>query len=235
MEKHAVVKGEVHISETDRDHLFDRDLSDFQALYTEGRSNAIRLHKSTNSYFLYLIGYFTLELIYVSIRHIRSTLLSKDHLKQRTHSNGLEFENETDLEISEIYESCSVRLRRWTPIILILLFLISLRYAFITETIQFRGITTGIPHSIIPLILGISLPFIYFSLLIDFSADADREDKMPKKINSIADNRDHDQILVLVGDKHVKAVSRELEKLGWNISSERSSHWLARLRRLLVE
>lgn len=236
MGKHAVVRGEVHVSKADRVDLFNRDLSSTKALYMEGRSDAIQLSKKTNSYFLFLIGYFTLELLYVSTARIQALLPTKGYdVEQEADKLDIAFEDEIDLEIHEIYESYNQRLRRWLPTILTGLFCLTLIGAFINETISFFGISTGIPYWITPVSMGILTPFAYSGLLMILDGDHDRDEEMAGAINSLTETRNHDHILVLVGDKHVTPVSDHLEDYGWNVTREPSIHWLARLRRLFPE
>jgi hypothetical protein len=236
MGKHAVVRGEVHVSKKDRVNLFNRDLTGTKALYAEGRSDAIQLHKHTNSYFLFLIGYFTLELLYISTTRIQSLLPTEGYdVEEAAHKHGLEFEDETDLEIHEIYDSYDQRLRRWLPTMFTGLFFLSLLGTFFNETISVFGIATGIPYWITPVSMGIFTPLVYSGVLMILDGDHDRDTAMAETINSLTETRNHDQILVLVGDKHVIPVSDRLEDNGWSVTRERSTHWLARLRRLFPE
>ncbi|MCU4716800.1 hypothetical protein [Halapricum hydrolyticum] len=236
MEKHAVVRGEIHVSNTDRKALFNRDLTDYKAVCMEGRSDFIRLHKDTSCYYLYLIGHFTLNILYRSFSVIHSTLSSDAYdVEQEANKHGLDFVDEIDLEIHEIYESYSSHLRKWLAVFIIGLFSFSLVGAFLNDTIIVYRIDTGIPYWLMTLTMGMLVPFIYSGLLLLLGDGRDRNEKMATEIDSLAEDKDYDEILVLVGDKHVDPVGDELENYGWEIKRERSDHCLARIRQQFPE
>lgn len=232
MDKEAVVRGEVHIGKRDREALFDRDLSKYDALYVEGRSNTIKLSHYTNRYWLYLIGVLTLRLLYTSFNFVYSILeLDNYNLKKEAEKHGLKFEDETDLELDELYNRYDPRMKTWFPITLVGLFILLVIRALFVETIDVGGIETAIPYWFVPLAFGMIIPFSYFNLLEEFGSDFDRDIEMATNIASQTESRGQDQILVLVGDAHVEPITDQLETQGYNVTPERSSHWLARIKR----
>lgn len=234
MGKHAVVRGEFHISDTDRQALFDRDLSDYEAVYMEGRSNTIQLHENTSSYYLFLLGYFTLDLGYSLVRPLQSKLGSDEYnVKKEAIDRGLEFEDEIDLEIHQIYDSYDTKYKKWLPHTSILPVIFTGLYSLFIETISVICLSITIPSWFLTVIFAVLTPFIFMSMLMETSSVSDRDERMASQIESKSTDQGHDRILVLVGDKHVNPVSDELEEAGWDVEPERSEHWIPRLSRLL--
>lgn len=234
MVKKAVVRGEFHISNVDRKALIDRNLDHFQALYLEGRSDVIRLHKYTNSYILYLIGYFSLELIYITASIIHERLLPfwAFDIEKEAQNRGLDVEDETDLEIDEIYDNVSPRVIHSSLGIFLIAFILMFWRAFYEETIDLVLVSTPIPYWVFPLIVGILLPLGYSGLLLTFGGEGERDEEMAASIDSIAEEKGHDGVLVLVGDKHVEPVGNNLEERGWEVKKERSIHPIPRISRM---
>lgn len=237
MSRKAVVRGEFHISNVDRKALLNRDLTDFQALYLEGRSNVIRLHKHTNSYILYLIGYFFLELIYTttSIIHKRLLPLRAIDIEREARNKGLEVNAEIDLEIDEIYENISARVVHSSLAIFLIAFFLTFWRAFYEETINLVWVSTAIPYWILPLVIGVLLPLGYSGLLLIFGGEGERDEEMVASIDSITEERGHEAVLILVGDAHVELVGDKLKERGWEVKKERSTHPIPRISRFLSE
>lgn len=235
MSKRAVIRGEFHVSNVDRKKLLERDLTDFKALYLEGRSDTIRIHKYTYSYVLYLIGYFSFELIYItkSVIHERILPFWAFDMEKKARNEGLDVEDEIDLEIDEIYKNINQKTIRFSLAIFAFAFIFTFLRAFYEETINFLWITTQIPYWILPLGFGILLPIGYSGLLITFGGGGERDETMASSIDSKAEYAGHDEILVLVGDKHVEPVGDYLEERGWTVKKERSKHPIPRIQRLL--
>ena len=230
MGKHAVVRGEVHVSDTDRQALFDRDLSDYEAVYMEGRSNTIQLHENTSSYYLFLLGYFTLDLGYSLVSPLQSKLGSDEYnVKKEAIDRGLEFEDEIDLEIHQIYNSYGDKYKMWLPYFSIFPFTFTVFLSLFIDTISISYVSVTIPTWFFTIVFAVLTPFIFMSVLMEISNVSDRDDRMANKIDKKSTEQDHDRLLVLVGDKHVEPVSDRLEEGGWDINRERSEHWLSRL------
>lgn len=146
MGKHAVVRGEVHISDTDRQALFDRDLSNYEAVYMEGRSDTIQLHKNTSRYFLFLLGYFTLDLGYSLVRPLQSKFGSDEYnVKKVARSKGLDFDGEIDLEIHQIYDSYGDTYKMWLPYLGILPFVFAGLYSLFQDTVTIDYLSIAVP------------------------------------------------------------------------------------------
>jgi len=237
MGREAVVRGEFHVSNVDRKALLDRDLSHVQTLYMEGRSDEIKLDRYTNSYMLYLLGYFSLELIYITANIIHTRLLPfwAFDIKAQARQHGLDVNDEIDLEIHEIYENVDDHIVHGSLAIFIIAFVVTLWRAFYEETIDLVVVTTPIPYWLLPLVIGLLLPLGYSGLLITVGDDGERDTTMAVSITEQAADHGHEDILVLVGDKHVDPVSDALEAQGWSVTRERSAHPIPRVSRFLWE
>lgn len=232
----AVVRGEVHVTYRDREGLLNRDLEEFQVLYCEGRGDVVKLHKYTICYMSFLIGYFTLEMIYIATSKIHELIpfLGYD-MEDEARRKGLEFEDETDLEIHEIYENFSSRHIHGALALFAISFVVTVLYALRRESVELFWMTTPVPSWILPLTMGVLLPFAYSGILVGFANTDERDDTMAESIVEDAEENDYSGALVLVGDKHVEAVSDALEEQGWEVKRERSENWLARLSRFIGE
>lgn len=60
----AVIRGDWHASKHDSRALFDREQNEIDVLYIEGRGDIIDIEDRGAPYVLFLIGYFSLELLY---------------------------------------------------------------------------------------------------------------------------------------------------------------------------
>lgn len=233
MTKKALVRGEFHTSSIDRRGLLDRDLTDVQALYIEGRSDTIRLHKRTYSYFLYLIGYFCIELFYLTVAkiHDRFSLSGDYDIVTSARENGLDVQEEIDLEIDEIYDNFSPRAIHYSFIITAAIILISFVDAIFFDLMM--G-STPIPSWALPFTITLLGPFLFLAFLINIGDDGERDEEMANSIEEITAEERHDSVLVLVGDLHVDPVSDALEKHGWEVERENSTHLIPRLTQTLL-
>lgn len=236
MSKKAVVQGEVHIFPTDRESLMNRQIRQFQALYCEGRSETISPHRHRNRYNLYVIGVLTLYLIYGVFSYIYSNLLpnSKYDIEVQARQAGLAFDDCIDLEIHEIFDSYSIKTANSILMSLIAIFVFLFLFSFSADTLSFGisgliMIQTPIPLWVVTLIFAVLLPFTYFSLLVSFANSGDRDKQMARSIMKKCDDRGHDSVLVLVGDKHVEPIAKELDKEGWEVEKHRSNSIIARI------
>lgn len=236
MAKKAVVQGEIHISHTDRRSLMERETDQYQALYCEGRSGTISPHHHRNRYNLYVIGILTLDLIYGTFEYIYSNLFPNAgyNIGAQAKQAGLCFDDNIDLEINEIFESYNTQTVNFTLICLIVLYVLTFLYSFWTDSLNFSipgliTVSTPIPWWLLALVFAILLPFTYSSLLITFGGDGNRDKKMVNSIIKRCDDRDHDSILILVGDKHVEPIGEKLDNEGWDVEKQRSNHTIARI------
>ena len=240
MSKKAVIQGEIHIFPTDRRSLMDRETDQFQALYCEGRSETISPHHHRNRYNFYVIGVLTLYLLYGTFSHIYSKLplISGYDIEAQARDEGLLFDDNIDLEIHEIFDSYNTQTVNFTLVGLIILWAFEFIYSFQVDTLSFVipslvSISTPIPIWMLPLVFGVLLPFVYFSLLVSYGNSGDRDETMARSIIEKCDEREHDSILILVGDKHVEPISEELDEEGWEIKKQRTNNIIARIKRRL--
>lgn len=236
MSKKAVVQGEWHIFATDRKSLMDRDTEQYQALYCEGRSGTITPHPLRIRYNLYVIGILTLKICYLFVGYLYSKIpvSSGYEIGKEARCEDLYFDDTIDLETREIFDSYSLRTVNLTLGILLTTFVLQFLYTFIADTFSIGvpgifTVTTSIPIWILTLLLGMFLPFVYSSLLISYANTGARDEKMANTITERCNERDHDSVLVLVGDKHVCPLTEELEKHGWEVDPHRSNSLPARI------
>lgn len=242
MSKKAVIQGEIHIFPTDRKSLMNRDTDQYQALYQEGRDETITPHHQQNRYHLYLIGALTLYLGYGIISYIytKFPLNSGFDIKAQAKDAGLDFDDEIDLTIHEIFDSYNTqtvnRLLSGLIAVLVLLFL----YTLVNDTVSVGvpgiiSVSTPIPMWMLTLVFAVLLPFAYFSSLVSYANSGERDIKMASSIMRKCDERGHDSILILVGDKHVEPIGEKLEENGWEVKKERTNNRIAKIKRRLTQ
>jgi len=231
----AIIQGEIHISPTDRRSLMKRETNQYQALYCEGRSGRISPHYQQNRYNFYVIGILTLKLFYGIVAYIYTNLFPKSgyDIESQAKDAGLAFDDNIDVEIDEIFDSYNTQTVNNTLIGLILLFVLLFWYSFQVDTLNFVIVSTSIPFWILPFVYAILLPFVYSSLLISFANTGDRDEKMAHSIMRKCDERDHDSILILVGEKHVEPIGEMLDDEGWEVEKQRSNNILGRISQCL--
>ncbi|SNR65720.1 hypothetical protein SAMN06266787_10845 [Halorubrum ezzemoulense] len=240
MSKEAVIQGEWHIFTTDRKSLMERDTDQYQALYCEGRSERISPHPHRIRYNFYVIGVLTLKIGYFLLAHLYSEIPidSGYDIGKEARQRGLDFDDNIDLEIYEIFDSYTTRTVNLALAGLLLVFGLLFIYALASDTVSIGIpglllIPTPIPSWIPVLSVGVLLPFLYFSFLIGYANTGARDEEMANSITEKCTDRDHDSILILVGDKHVEPLSDELEEHGWNVDSNRSDTIIGRIHQRL--
>lgn len=240
MSKKAVIQGEIHIFPTDRKSLMNRDTDQYEALYCEGRSDTISPHHHRNRYNLYVIGALTLYLLYGMFSYVYSSLplIQAYDLEAQAKQEGLVFDDNIDLEIHDIFDSYNIQTVNFTLISLIVIFALEFLYSFQVDTISIAipgliTIPTPVPIWVLTLLIGMLLPFMYFSLLVSYGNTGDRDEKMARTIVQKCDEREHESVLILVGDKHVEPIGEKLDEEGWEVEKERTNNTIARIKRRL--
>lgn len=56
---------------------------------------------------------------------------------------------------------------------------------------------------------------------------------MARTIVQKCDEREHESVLILVGDKHVEPIGEKLDEEGWEVEKERTNNTIARIKRRL--
>jgi hypothetical protein len=160
------------------------------------------------------------------------------NIENQAKQAGLTYDDNIDLEINEIFDSYNIKTVNFTLIGLTILFLLQFLNSFQAGTISFEipgliTVSTSIPVWLLTLIFGVLLPFMYSSFLISYGNTGDRNEKMANSIINKCDERGHNSILILVGDKHVEPISEKLDEEGWEVEEHRSNNILARTERRL--
>lgn len=225
MRRKAIIQGEFHASNKDAKELLDRDTTESDAIFIEGRGDEIHLESSA-SYYLWLIGYLSLELIYTTSRWIRKTLFNdRWEVKQKAESRGLAVEDEIDAELNDVWALADGTTRHRLYYLALLLMLFALIWPFFGEPLF------GIPSGVTSVVLTWLIPIGYSAGVIIFclAADGVRDEIMANSITEISRDEDYQEVLVLCGQEHVEGISKQLEKEGWDVRSCDSKHPLSEL------
>jgi hypothetical protein len=236
MGKQAVVRGEIHLSTIDRKALLNRDLGSFDALYRERMPDEFRLQNPTIGYVSFLIGYLSLEFIYLTSSMLRRWIcpLWGYDIEAVARQNGLDVRSETDLEFRTLYETVDDEIVYGFLGLFVTLISLTFWVGLAGLSIHVPLLDVQVPFWILSPITLVLFPPGFFSLVLLFGVNRERDEKMSSVIDAESRSLGHDRILVLVGDVHVDRIRIELEALGWEVTTERSSHPIPRLTRLLT-
>lgn len=220
----AVVHGDFHASTKDSKNLLDRDTTTIDALVLEGRSDSIQLNEHSVGYFLWLIGYFSLELIYVTSDWARRILPGNGwDAREEAKSRDLVVEDEIDAELHEVWSLAKGPTRRR-------LYYLSLMLAAFVLINPFLGAPVfGIPEEFTSVLLAWLIPLGYSAgvVILALARDGVRDDIMSESIVELSETKGYDEILVLCGQAHVAGISDRLEEEGWDVERKDSVHLLS--------
>ena len=223
MRRKAIVQGEFHVSNKDAKELLDRDTTASDAIFIEGRGDDVHLERSA-SYFLWLIGYLSLEIIYATSRWIRLTLFrDRWDVREEAASRGLEVEDEIDAELNDVWTLAEGTARSRLYYLVLLLMLFTLVWPFFGES------TFGIPVGVTSVILAWLIPLGYSAgvVIVCLGVDGVRDEIMANSITEISEKEDYREVLILCGQEHVEGISSLLEEQGWNVDQYDSVHPLS--------
>lgn len=222
MTRKAVVQGEFHASPRDAKNLLDRDTSTADALFIEGRSATIQLDSYTHGYVLFLIGYLTLELIYLTSRWLYSLVPGGEwDVREEATNRGLVIEDEIDAELHEVWSLAEGKTRRR----LYYLAVAAIAYAVLNPFIaspSFGIIPVGFTSVIIACLvpLGFSAGVVILSL----AREGIRDGIMSESIIETTAAEDYEKILILCGQAHAEGIEEKLEDEGWDVERHDSTH-----------
>jgi len=217
----AVVQGEFHASPRDARNLLNRDTSTADVLFVEGRSASIKLDSYTHGYVLFILGYLTLELVYLTSGWLRGLVPGGGwDVKEEATKRGLVIEDEIDAELHEIWSLAEGKTRSRLYTVSIMAFSFALLNPFIGSPIF--GIPVGFTSVIIACLvpLGFSAGVVILSL----GRDGVRDDIMAESILETADEEGYEEILVLCGQAHAEGIEMELKEAGWDVECNDSTH-----------
>lgn len=229
--KQAVIHGDFHLSEVDQEDLLNRDLSEWDALLIEGRRPNFDFEDASFGFGYYAIGAIFIRTCVKWIHGLKRRLgLSKrtriDRLRDRS---GFDVFSNIDASHKEIWDFSDSKWK-WT--------LITLAAALSIVLI----IDSTIP--IIPILVGINVPELYSIVLIfpflpgavhilsvvSPTNSSKRNEVMADNIIEYVEDKDHDRVLILVGEMHREGVTNRLSKnANWDVRSIESKHSLGKV------
>lgn len=221
MTRSAVVQGENHLNNRDvRTLLSDEFQSDI--LYIEGRSNENIVSFWPIDYFLFLTGALTLYAGYSLQSNFLRLVGREFNIKREAHRRDIDTYSNIDLELPEIYERISANGRTSSLVVAVLVALLS---AILL-----------IQNSLFEIIIGAigctSVPFIHFSVIItQVLPKSVRDQSMGDSIIQHAEDNEHHDVIVLVGDQHVEGIASHLENEGWYVTRRESNDSTMRIQR----
>ena len=225
MTRKAIVQGEMHASPSDGKNLLRRDTSTANALFIEGRSATILLDSYTHGYILFLLGYLTLELIYLTSDWLREFVPGGGwDVREEAECRGLAIEDEIDAELHEIWTLAEGKIR-W---ILYFLAVTAVAFALLNPFIGSPALGV-IPVGLTSVIIACLAPLGYSAgiVILALAREGIRDDIMSKSILETADEEGYEDILVLCGQAHAEGIEQELENAGWDVERIDSTHPLS--------
>lgn len=221
MPNKAIIQGEFHASPRDSKNLLDRDTSTTDALFVEGRSATIQFDSYTHGYVLFLIGYLSLEIIYLTSDWLYSFLPSGGwDVEEEATERGLLIEDEIDAELHEVWKLARGTTRRRLYYVALMV----LSYALVNP---FIGTSTfGIPVGFTSVVIACIAPLGYSAgvVILSLGREGTRDGIMSNSILEIANEEEYDEILVLCGQAHAEGIEEDLEDAGWEVERYDSTH-----------
>lgn len=212
----AIVQGEVHASETDRQALVEHGLEDCDAVLVEGRSRTIGIRRLTLGYAAFLMGYVTLMWMQAAIDRIRDRLSGRTPLRELADRAGVDYYDRIDADTDAVYEMCPD----------------GFKYVYGAVLVGFLALTIADGLNRLLLVgFSLSVPYIYTTgciVAVKF-AGGGRVTHMADRITDIAETRSYDRVAVLCGDAHRSAVGDALREREWAVQTYGSRHPLVRL------
>ena len=220
----AIIQGEYHRSERDKERLLSRRTEDSEAFFIEGRSDMIHLVEYSKRYYLFLVGILL--------------ILALNTGRNFNGVKGLETHSDIDAEYHEIWEKAGEIKERdirnilyWILVLIPTFFIIA---SFIISAVIFISGTPSGSLSVILIVIIIPISVIgtpiIFSGFIAVSLEGEERDEiMAQNIVSESQENNYSEVLVLCGDSHVQGITEYLEEQGWTVCMERSKHPLSQV------
>lgn len=229
--REAIVKGDFHLLDGDPEALIDRDLSEWDIVYAEGRDPIYSMEDSKFGFGYYTIGALIMMNFHVFILKLFDYIgLSSSVVLEKA---DIKLYKRIDATHRKIWEFNS-KWARWALIILAswaslatLIPSVGLDHINESPTVQQRI-----------LIFFPIIPAMFFLLSVINPTNTNlRNQYMARSINEHATTENHDKILVLVGELHRDGVGATLQDLGWEVDSRptesRFGRWLSHAHRFV--
>ena len=218
----AILQGEFHISDADRENLESRIGPNTDAVFIEGRGDSVSPSEFTIGYLMYMTGLFTI----FWFQHRLGTEMDFEA------KYDLPVYDEIDSSFSEIYSRTPVGWR--TVFLFISLFLMGagiLRAEFTLPIVELPFFGLVLYSSMVKLLMALGAPLLFSFCIIFFEErSGGRDCDMANAIDSIANREGHDVVVVSCGQAHLEEITRLLEERGWDVDPYDSKYkWLAKI------
>jgi hypothetical protein len=202
----AVIKGEIHLSNSDQKELEELSEQDFDAGFFEGVEDGFPIDK----YYFTMIPYLCGRLIhkYFGDRFFGSL--------EETQKN-IEDTYNVDCTLLEQYEQVGYW-KHW------IIFLLSI----ITGVIMFGGVVAAVQQYISTWAAGFTILFTFLAIslmhffYVAFESLAYRDRIMAENIMHITQEKSYEEVLVNFGGMHAPGVAKILRSNGWNVEIKSS-------------
>ncbi|MFB6185512.1 MAG: hypothetical protein ABEI86_01420 [Halobacteriaceae archaeon] len=220
--KKAIVQGEFHQSDKDKNELLNRDLEDWDTLLVEGRDPVFNLKDSKFGFGYYAIGAISVRTIIRCLNKFLELMgvLSGDAFDEL----DIDVNNRIDAQHRDIWAFTN-RYTRWILLLFAALASIGLLYrpGFLGNISELFSIW----HSLLvffPFLPG----FVHIFAVVNPTNSSERNEKMVESIVEYTSENGYDRALILVGEMHRTGVSNSLEDRGWDVASNPTNSWAGR-------
>lgn len=229
--KSALVKGEIHRNQKDREDILSYDLNSFDAIFVEERDNSLGYRKSP-IYNLYAVGYVVYVMMVLPVvdylmkapkklNPFSKKEVNQEDFRSKLVSSEAVFEDGSgdkkpiDADISRIFD-----------------FLGKSRYTALLLSTVLIGYTVYKEDVIWPLFL---IPCLVFaiSVILVLMKEGSRNKYMAENIEEISREKDYEKIMIICGDRHAPEIQDLLDKAGFDTRLNRSESRLGQIFRKL--
>jgi len=225
----AVIKGEVHSSRKDKRALLDIDLSQFDAVFKEGRDNNTFNRDISLVYALFSIGHIVFRATFGKL------YVSTDDFEQQVENEGVDFFDDIDTDFEEVYSLISTKKRVLLlfPALIVAalpfgIFLGFVEWVTVRTAPSYLRLVFTVATLALILLFGFAWACAYFQLVLG-SVTRARDEYMAENIIEIAEREGYDSIVVSCGDGHCRGISTRLEEKGWETDVRRTENPVGKL------
>lgn len=223
--RQALIKGETHSSQKDKQALLDLDLAQYDAMFREGHDKNYFERDITTGYALFAIGH----LLYGATFNRFYT--SSEDIREKARSQDVPW-IEADASVCETYEMVP----RWKRTLLLLVAPFAGLLLFGLVFTPIRWIIESVAPGWSPIIgaIGIVLLFgflwaLQYFILIEGEVMSDRDEYMAETVVEAAEENDYNRVLISCGDKHRSGIASELREQGWTVEEQGIESWFGKV------
>lgn len=213
----AVIKGEYHISTSDRESLGNHLNDGADALFIEQRSDYVSPDNWSLGYLTFLIGVLTLYWLQAVL--YRGPDIQEEH--------DIPVHDEIDTALPDLYARIPTGWKAGAGIIAVPFFSAGLYVpTYSVPFISAPGIATQAYNIILKPIIVIGAPLIYSFILIVLEERrlGTRDEDMAEAITQISKEKEYETIVVSCGDAHTDRLSTLLENNNIEVEIQESKH-----------